>query len=47
MPGESDGVVTDVDVLLHLTNTFRDDLAHLKTDQLAELKTRTQRYKKF
>ena len=35
-PGQADGIVADVDVLLHLADALRHDLAHLEADQLAQ-----------
>ena len=34
-PGEADGVVADVDVLLNLADSLRNDFAHLKTDEFS------------
>ena len=35
-PGQADGIVADVDVLLHLADALGHDLAHLEADQLAQ-----------
>ena len=36
LPGQSYGVVADIDVLLDFTDALGHDLAHLQTDQFSQ-----------